>query len=202
MTTKSTLRVESLELRDCPATANLFNGVLTVTGTAGNDVLVGGGGGDTLDGGAGSNSLQEGSRSASRANTAIESEIIRLVNVERARHGLPALAVSGQLNFAADLHSRDMAARRTMAHELYGTAQPLPTDRLDAAGYDDWTYSYAWGENVAYGYGSAAAVLNAWMNSPGHRANILGSSFTEIGVSVRAGSNGILYFTQVFGSRA
>lgn len=174
----------------------------TIYGRAGNDALVGGGGTDQLDGGAGNNSLREGSRPTNRTNSAIESEIIRLVNAERARAGLPAVRVSGQLNFAADLHSRDMAATRTMAHELFGTTQPLPTDRLDMAGYDDWTYSYSWGENVAAGYASAQAVMNGWMNSPGHRANILNGSFTEIGVSVRADSNGTLYFTQNFGHRA
>lgn len=174
----------------------------TIYGRAGNDKLVGGGGGDTLDGGAGNNKLIEGSPHPNRSNSSIESQIIHMVNQERAKAGLAPLAVSGQLNYAADLHSQDMAATRTMAHELYGTTRPEPTDRLDAAGYDDWTYGYAWGENVAYGYPSAQAVMNAWMNSPEHRANILNPNFTEIGVSVRADSSGTLWYTQNFGYRA
>jgi len=54
------------------------------------------------------------------------------------------------------------------------------------SGYDTWTRSYAYGENIAFGYSSAAEVVAAWMNSPGHRANILSPFFTEIGVSVLA----------------
>ena len=76
------------------------------------------------------------------------------------------------------------------------------SDRLDAVGYDKWTSSFTWGENIAYGYASAADVMTAWMNSQGHRENILNPSFTEIGVSVVADSAGRLFFTQDFGHAA
>ena len=55
------------------------------------------------------------------------------------------------------------------------------------------------GENVAYGYGSVAAVMSAWMNSSGHRANILSSSFAHVGVGRADASNGTPYWTQDFG---
>lgn len=283
------LCIERLETRDCPATVNLFNGILTVTGTNGNDVititqtgntiqvggqgfnaalvnrvvvtaqggddvvddqsrkptviyggfgndflygrggtdriyggagndrLVGGGGDDILYGGRGTdtlvdnsgvNTLREGSPNRSRSNSAIEQQIINLVNQERAAAGLPPLTVNLQLNGAAQFHTQDMVTISNQygpatahQHTLYGTIRPELTDRLDAAGYDDWTTSFTFGENIAYGYTSAAEVMAGWMNSPGHRANILSTTFTEIGVSVIADNSGTLFFTQNFGRR-
>jgi uncharacterized protein YkwD len=180
-----------------------------INGNRGDDMLYGGGGNDNLAGGAGTNVIYQASPSATRGNTAIELQIIQLVNSHRAANGLAPLAVSGLLNVAADFHSRDMAAIGSvygpgagMQHTLFGTTRPEVGDRLDAAGYDNWTSSFAWGENIAYGYTTAAAVVNAWMNSSGHRANILSGSFTEIGVSVRVAADGTLYFTQNFGTRS
>jgi uncharacterized protein YkwD len=281
------LAVERLEVRDCPASVNFFNGILTVTGTSGNDTITvslvngrivaegrsfnpaavtsivvtagagddvihdrtgrdsllygglgndtiygyaghdkiwggagndrlygvggndtiwGGGGSDTVDGGVGTNTLHQGSPVRTTGNSAIEAEIIRLVNVERARAGLPALRVNSGLNYAAFQHTKDMVAignrygaGQGMQHILYGTLRSEITDRLDVGGYDTWTRSYAYGENIAYGYTSAAHVMQGWMNSPGHRANILSANFSEIGVSVQADSAGRLYFTQNFG---
>lgn len=175
-------------------------------GRGGHDTLIGGGGHDVLDGGPGNNRLHEGSPRPTRANTALEAEIIRLINDYRVAHGLAPLAVNGQLNVAAQLHSANMAAIggrygswTGMQHELHGTNQPRPTDRLDAAGYDTWSCSYWWGENIAFGYRTAAEVVRAWINSPSHRQNILNPNFTETGVCVRADANGVLYFTQMFG---
>ena len=76
------------------------------------------------------------------------------------------------------------------------------TDRLDSAGYDNWTSGFGYGENIAFGFTSAQAAMTAWMNSPGHKGNILHTGFKEIGVSVIADSAGHFYFTQVFGYRA
>jgi uncharacterized protein YkwD len=184
-------------------------GTDTLYGYAGADVLYGGGGTDGLYGGTGKNALVQGSQYAVRGNTAIESEIIRLVNVQRALAGLAPLAVNLRLNAAAGMHSTDMVRISnlygpTVAHQhtLYGTGRPQITDRLDAAGYDTWTRAYAYGENIAYGFSSAQAVMNAWMNSAGHRANILSTSFREIGVAVAADAAGRLFFTQNFGYQA
>lgn len=185
------------------------HGADALYGYAGPDVLFGGGGTDSLAGGAGTNTVVQGSRYAVRANTAIESEIVRLVNVQRGLAGLPPLAVNLRLNAAAGMHTADMVRITNVygvdaghQHVLFGTSRPQVTDRLDAAGYDTWTTAYAYGENIAYGYSSAAAVMNAWMNSSGHRANILSPTFKEIGVAVGVDRFGRLFFTQNFGYQA
>jgi len=85
-----------------------------------------------------------------------------------------------------------------MQHILYGVNAPTPATRLDYAGYDNWM---TYGENIAFGYSTAAAVMQAWMNSPGHRANILNPNFKEIGVGVVANAQGYLYWTQEFAAR-
>jgi uncharacterized protein YkwD len=184
-------------------------------GGHGNDYLNGRQGVDRLIGGAGDDQLVDtlredvhtpGSPAPNRGNTTFEAEIIRLVNLERSRAGLPPLTVSGRLNQAAYLHTLDMVNISNLydpytahQHTLFGTTRPQLSDRLDAVGYDSWTRSYAYGENIAFGYGSPAEVMAAWMNSPGHRANILSPHFTEIGVSVLADAAGRLFFTQNFG---
>lgn len=174
-----------------------------IYGAAGNDVIFGGSGGDTLAGGPGSNVVVLGGQNRQRGNTTMEMQIINLVNARRAEAGLPPLAVNLNLNAAAALHSLDMVAisniygpNTGMQHTLYGSPRPLVSDRLDSVGYDSWT---SYGENIAYGYTSAASVMNAWMNSSGHRANILSTSTTEIGVAVATDSAGRMFFTQVFG---
>ena len=177
-------------------------------GGAGNDIIWGGGGVDIVDGGDGANSVSEGSPVRILSNTEIESQIIQLVNVERAQVGLAPLVASSALNYAASLHSQDMVTFsgilggvQAMQHTLYGTARPELANRLDLSGYDTWTSSFTFGENIAFNFTTAAGVMTSWMNSSGHRANILSPNFTEIGVSVRADATGALYFTQVFGSQ-
>jgi uncharacterized protein YkwD len=179
-------------------------------GRSGNDRLFGGGGRDLVDGGLGRNLVSEGSALSTKSSlSTIEQQILTLVNQERASAGLAALTLNVQLNYAADIHSVDMATISNVTgdpfkahqHTLYGTQQPTLSNRLDLAGYDSFTRSFASGENIAFGYTSAQAVMNAWMNSPGHRANILSANFKEIGISVRADSRGQLFFTQVFGKR-
>jgi len=184
-------------------------GADSLYGYAAADVLFGGGGTDALNGGGGANTLVQGSQYAVRGNSAIELEIIRLVNVQRAAAGLPALAVNLRLNAAAGFHTTDMIRISDLygpevahQHTLYGTSRPQVSDRFDAAGYDTWTTAFAYGENIAYGFSSAAAVMNAWMDSPGHRANILSATFREIGVAVGVDASGRLFFTQTFGYQA
>ncbi len=284
------LGFEILEGRDCPASANLTNGILTVTGTdaadtitvtesngviqaagqgfvagavstivisglggndtirddttkrsviyggsgddwiyagRGNDVVYGGHGDDLIFGGpgddrllggegndsitdnGGNNVIRQGSPNPARGNTAFEIQVIDGINAYRVANGLSALVVNPWLNNAADLHSLDMAdaSNRTspsaaLEHTLFGNTQPGLTERLDASGYDRWTRSTAYGENIAYGYFTADAVVQGWINSPGHRANILNTSFTETGVSVRYDASGIPFYTQTFGFRS
>lgn len=177
-------------------------------GRGGNDILFGGGGVDTLNGATGVNAIHQGSPGATRGNSAFEREIIRLVNQERTSRGLDPLAVNLQLNVAAYMHTLDMTAISNRygpdtahQHTLYGTTRPQVSDRLDAAGYDNFTFSFGYGENIAYGFTTPASVMTAWMNSPGHRANILSASYREIGVSVLQDATGRLFFTQVFAYR-
>lgn len=193
------------------ATDRMFggHGADTLFGKAGNDVIYGGSGTDTVNGGAGTNTVVQGGQNRRRGNTAIETQIINLVNARRAEAGLPPLRINLNLNAAAALHTTDMVGISNlygpttgMQHTLYGTARPQLSDRLDAVGYDTWTTSFAYGENIAYGYSNAASVMNAWMNSSGHRANILSTNYTDIGVGVGTDSAGRLFFTQVFGRSA
>jgi uncharacterized protein YkwD len=124
------------------------------------------------------------------------SEMASLTNAERRQAGLPAFAISQPLMRAAQLHADQMASLGQMAHVLPGARYPEPQDRLAAVGYQ-WR---AYAENVAYGQSSPAAVVTAWMGSPGHRANILNSGLTELGTAVATGSDGRPYYVQVFGN--
>lgn len=124
--------------------------------------------------------------------TAIEKEVARLVNVERAKVGLPALSYNWQLARTARIKSEDMRNNNYFSHTspTYGS----PFDMMRNFGI---SYTAA-GENIAMGQRTAAEVMNGWMNSPGHRSNILNSSFTQIGVGYAKNSSGRIYWTQQF----
>ena len=123
-------------------------------------------------------------------------EIVTRTNAERKALGLPQLARNTALMNAAQLQADQMAALTRMAHELPGAAYPNLDSRLDAVGYR----MRASGENVAEGYPTAAAVVAGWMTSPGHRANIVSTHYTEMGGGVATGKNGRRYYAQVFGA--
>jgi uncharacterized protein YkwD len=125
----------------------------------------------------------------------IATTIVRLTNDERAAAGIPALQTSSQLMQAAQLHAGQMASAQQMAHTLPDAPYPTVQDRLDAAGYRWQSY----GENVASGYPSAAQAMSGWMQSSGHRANILNTGFTEMGAGYALDSTGRTYYVQVFG---
>lgn len=134
-----------------------------------------------------------GTRAATATGITAElQEVVDLVNKERAKAGCKALTIDDKLMLAAQRHSQDQADHKTMSHD--GSDGSDVGDRLDRVGYA-WR---AYGENVAWNQQTPAAVMDAWMNSSGHRANILNCSFTEIGVGV-ARSNGP-YWTQDFGT--
>ena len=118
-----------------------------------------------------------------------ENEVIRLVNEIRTEYGLKPLTVNWELSRVARYKSEDMSENRYFSHTspTYGT----PFQMIRAFGL---SYRSA-GENIAYGYGTPAAVVNGWMNSSGHRANILNASYTQIGVGYCASGN---YWTQMF----
>ncbi|MEU5539745.1 sigma-70 family RNA polymerase sigma factor [Streptomyces sp. NPDC020362] len=121
-------------------------------------------------------------------------QVVALVNKERAATGCGPLAENAQLDKAAQGHSDDMAARNFFDHTNPDGADP--GQRITAAGYRWSTY----GENIAMGQQTPQAVMDSWMNSPGHRANILNCSFKDIGVGVHKGSGGP-WWTQDFGAK-
>jgi uncharacterized protein YkwD len=126
------------------------------------------------------------------------SQVLTLVNAQRSANGLDPLQRASELDRAARSHSEEMAQGDFLGHA--GSDGSNPAQRMQAAGYQ-W---YTWAENVAAGYPSAQAVVDAWMNSPGHRTNILSPSFKEIGIALvhRSGTRYGYYWTQDFGARA
>lgn len=131
----------------------------------------------------------------------LATQVVTLVNQHRTVMGLQPLITSPTLSNSAIWKSRHMAYYQYMQHD--DPAPPVTrtvADRLGACGYS--TTGVGWGENIAYGYQTAAEVMNAWLNSPGHRANIETASFRAIGVGAAAASNGQIYWTQDFGTVA
>ncbi|MET7638456.1 sigma-70 family RNA polymerase sigma factor [Streptomyces sp. NPDC005438] len=122
-------------------------------------------------------------------------QVLALVNKERAARGCGALRLNDRLNTAGQRHSDDMAARGYFSHTSPDGKDP--GDRITAAGYRWSTYA----ENIARGQGSPAQVMKAWMDSSGHRANILNCSLKEMGLGVHQGAGGP-WWTQVFGTAA
>ena len=121
--------------------------------------------------------------------TQYEAEVIRLVNNIRKQNGLSPLTANWELSRVARYKSQDMADRNYFSHTspTYGT----PFQMIKAFGL---SYRTA-GENIAHGYASPQKVVDGWMNSSGHRANILNASYTQIGVGYVAKGN---YWTQMF----
>ena len=125
----------------------------------------------------------------SQAVRAYEQEVVRLVNAQRAQNGLKPLAENWELSRVARYKSADMASRRYFSHESPTYGSPYQMMRSFGISFRSA------GENIAYGQRTPAAVVNAWMNSSGHRANILNSSYTQIGVGYHEAGN---YWTQMF----
>ncbi len=123
---------------------------------------------------------------------ALESEVVRLVNVERLKHGLQALTENWELSRIARYKSADMAAKNYFSHTspTYGS----PFRMMESFGIK---YSSA-GENIAMGQRTPQEVMTGWMNSSGHRANILSPSYTQIGVGLAKNQSGKAYWTQMF----
>ncbi|KOY54180.1 sigma-70 family RNA polymerase sigma factor [Streptomyces sp. XY332] len=128
------------------------------------------------------------------APAGVAGQVIALVNSERAAAGCGPLKEDPQLRAAAQGHSDDMAARDFFAHTNPDGADP--GKRTTASGYRWSTY----GENIAKGQQTAASVMDSWMKSPGHRANILNCSFKDIGVGIHTGPGGP-WWTQNFGAK-
>ncbi|NUL05708.1 CAP domain-containing protein [Streptomyces lunaelactis] len=150
-------------------------------------------GGSGGAGGSASSSGGSGSGAGSGSSNGAEAQVLTLVNKERASASCSPLTSNAKLTEAADDYSDVMARSGVMSHT--GPDGSTMSGRVDAAGYL-WS---TLGENIARGQSDAAAVMDAWMNSPGHRANILNCSFKEIGIGVHFGDGGP-WWTQNFGA--
>jgi uncharacterized protein YkwD len=126
--------------------------------------------------------------SRTTANLA-ERSILCLLNSERSQRGLRKLRSNGKLAKAARNHSRDMVNHGYFEHVRPGG--PDLVQRIRSAGYLDGARSWSVGENIAWGtgeYATPAALVEAWMESPGHKRNILERNFREIGIGLAIGA--------------
>jgi uncharacterized protein YkwD len=142
--------------------------------------------------------LQTAGASAAPADQGeLVARVLDLTNAERVRAGLSPLAASAELQDSAQGYSQVLALSSCFEHTC--GAIPNFADRDIQAGYTGWT---ALGENISAGYPTPEAAVAGWMASPEHRANILSSNFTEIGIGVSSGGGKFgTYWTQEFGAR-
>jgi hypothetical protein len=122
-------------------------------------------------------------------NATFEQQVFELTNQERAKNGLSPLKANAELNYAADKYAEEMSERGVLSHT--GPDGSKPWDRAEAVGYE----ARMMGENLAAGQRTAEQVVEGWMNSSGHRANILKPQYTDIGVGFYNN-----YWVQDFGS--
>jgi uncharacterized protein YkwD len=137
--------------------------------------------------GAGACSRTAASPAASNLG-ALHATILCLLNAERASHGLAPLHSNGSLGKAAASWASAMVARRIFAHES-GSSSPLSRIRRTGYVHGNWQI----GENIAWGSGTLStprSIVNGWMHSPGHRANILHGAFRDIGIGIKLGAPG------------
>nr|WP_330404649.1 CAP domain-containing protein [Clostridioides difficile] len=132
------------------------------------------------------------SGSTSESFSAYQKEVVDLVNIERAKAGLNPLTLDSSISNVATKKSQDMIDNNYFSHNspTYGS----PFDMLKKFGI---SYKTA-GENIAIGQKTPKEVVNAWMNSEGHRKNIMNPNFSKIGVGVAQKSGGSIYWTQIF----
>ncbi len=133
---------------------------------------------------------------AQRADLA--AQVVSLVNAHRAQLGLQALVVSPALGAAATWKARDMAAYGYMEHDDLAPDARTAQDRITACGYPQ----AGWAEDIATGYATAQAVVDGWLGSPEHRANIEAPEFRATGVGAAAAAGGPLYWSETFGAVA
>ena len=142
-----------------------------------------------LTGVAGAVHLDRPVQGSSSVSAGIPSEVVRLTNSARSKNGYAALVEDGVLSEAAAVRAREIA--RSFSH-----TRPSGASFSSALSESGVSYLRA-GENIASGQKSASEVVNAWMNSPGHRANILNSSYSRIG-SASVNIDGTHYWVQLF----
>lgn len=121
-----------------------------------------------------------------------QQQVLDLVNAERTKRGLSPLTLDAKLCNVATKKAEDMATKNYFDHTSPTYGSPFDMMRQFGVSYQ------AAGENIAKGQTTPQEVMNSWMNSSGHRANILSSNFTKLGVGVAKDSNGRLYWSQMF----
>ena len=120
--------------------------------------------------------------------TSIELDILELVNIHRGDLGLSQLQYLDEGSVQAALHNQHMIENNEVCHDFFGNRYEALVKSVNAK---------AVSENVAFGYRTAEAVVNAWIKSEGHRKNLEGEH-THFGISVKEGKDGKLYFTNIF----
>ena len=138
-----------------------------------------------------SNTGTSASTSTGTDLASMEKQAFTLLNQDRQANGLKALALNSSLTKLGENYAQDMINRNYFSH--YNPEGQSPFDRMKAAGI---SYSYA-GENIAIN-NTVPGAETAFMNSSGHRANILNTNYTEVGIGIRKSSNGSLYVVQEF----
>jgi uncharacterized protein YkwD len=126
-----------------------------------------------------------------------QADMLAKVNGVRAQENLGPLVLCSTLVSAAQAHSDDQARTANMSHN--GSDGSTMTDRLNRSGYLPAPGGWTIAENVAWNYASVDAVLNGWMNSPGHRANLMNASLAHVGFGLTDNGGGP-YWTQNFGT--
>jgi uncharacterized protein YkwD len=130
---------------------------------------------------------------AAQADTSVAGQVLTLVNAERARAGCKPVALDDRLTRAAAGHSKDMATDNFFSHDSRDGRDF--SDRIKATGYPAPR-----SENIAAGQPTPSAVMDAWMDSAGHKANILDCTATQMGVASATGGDFGIYWTQDFGT--
>lgn len=121
----------------------------------------------------------------------VQDSVVASANQHRTNAGRSALAIDARLTSAAQSHANDMAQRRVVTHT--GSDGSNAGQRIKVHGYS-WR---TWAENAAGGQSTAEEAVNAWMNSAGHKANILNGDMGNVGVAAAVGSNGVTYWVMV-----
>ena len=146
-------------------------------------------------------------RPTSETLTEVRSSVLCLLNKERSSRGMGKLRGNTKLRRAAERHSRNMAENNFFAHVSPGGSTPV--ERVKAAGYLSGASSWSVGENIAWGeqnLSTPGEIVESWMKSPAHKANILNRSFRHVGIGVAVGAPtggaGGATYTTAFGKRA
>lgn len=133
---------------------------------------------------------QQGTTAAGSTNSSYVSQVVTLVNEERAKQGLAALTVDAKAEAAAAVRAKEIMTS-------FSHTRPNGSSFGSALKEQGATYSTA-GENIAWGQKTPQEVVTGWMNSSGHRANILGANYTKIGCGFYQSSDGTCYWSQLF----